>query len=804
MNVQWIINIITSDFIKETILVYGINEIFDVIKGKIISEEHTMETEFFSCLDNALSDTCIQLEWEYDSSAVVNNFLIPLTCPDTNLNKEYLFEIFKGFVGHPVTSEDLKVWTNCFLRRLASEDYSQLREYLKLRKLLDDSNTPVPYIENNDDYDEYLKYFRRRLFWGINADISLQNLYVWNTYCIGNSTNVYQDLPCLLSSFFQDKLDAFLYEKNISQYDSVMNLFIHGYPGCGKTSLVSKIASLYSKIYRHYCQFYFINMAKLDSNICINNILDKLDISEEQIKGCVLILDSIDEAVKNVENIQEILENMTAELYDMECKCIMTCRSNLININILRHSIEINLQGFSKKNALFWLNKYHMYNQDFNLVDWQKSIKKANSGILNIILIPLIFYICVVRNINIEQVDSIGKLYDILFDISRGQIATTSHRNRTNHKNDEWIKLRNLVRQISVRMYQKGYVTVDEIKEVSAESTDLEKYFGIDLYIYKSSYEVRFIHSSMWQYFFAEIIYDDIIDYDINKNIKDTVLKLSYIFITSNTLDDVTISFLQYFMDRDYWMPTSINIYINLLMGIDTCPMEREGSRFELTAMLFREMFKIVSIILDKYYKDIKKDIFAYLANDMNRNLLIKYTNSSFISPLITLKGYNLSQCKLKGINLSYTNLYGCAIRKADLKNACLRKTILTCAYLDQSNFISADFQEADLKNADLEKSMLCCCDFRNARLNGANFYEADLYCADLRGAKIEKTKFDKAKIQDCKIDVLQMRSIGIENILKNNVHVYQGEIELSNDEIEENYKELNPVSYAFWKKRLL
>ena len=68
------------------------------------------------------------------------------------------------------------------------------------------------------------------------------------------------------------------------------------------------------------------------------------------------------------------------------------------------------------------------------------------------------------------------------------------------------------------------------------------------------------------------------------------------------------------------------------------------------------------------------------------------------------------------------------------------------------------------------------------------------------------------AVFNNCIIDISQLRDlglketrgIGIQEILDYHIQVYDGKRFLSIHEIEEKYREINPVSYALWKKDIL
>lgn len=723
-------------------------------------------------------------------------YILVVSCSLTKKHIEY-FESYcneKGF-------NTVKVWTSSVIEAMLYNEYKDLLSVYFGINLLSGGNAE----DDNDDYNEYIDNYQNRIFWGRNSNISLKNLYVWNSYSIGESSLKYDDLEKLINAFFNNTIDEFLNEKNIYQYDLVNALFCKGYPGCGKTSLVTKIASLYEREYIYNCKVYFINMARFSyDQLNLENIIKKLNINKIQLKNCFLIIDSLDEALKNIRNIQESLEDVLYDLYVLGCKSIITCRSNLIEENLLRNCLCITISSFDKNAVIKWFDNYYAVDSNFNIKEWKECINGISDQISKIIFIPLILYICVVQNIEISNIRSIGQLYDILFDESNGEIAMTRHREKANYKKDDWLSVRNFVSDISVKMYQRGMLSEDDIQNNSFGTEDLKRYFGLDFYIVQEKCKLKFVHASIWQYFMAERLYNIIKSFDEYRCQEKMMLELSGIFILNKKVDNMILIFLDYFMTRDSWEVNNIDDYINSLMKVSYYSFCQLGDKFEWIATFFGELFRIVTLILEKKFKYLLKSFFPTYITGEYHDCFVRYTRSSSISPVVSLKSYQIVGCNLEGTNFAYTDLSGCVIRKSLFRSAWFNNALLSGAYADQCDFTGSNFQKADLKNIDLSYSNLCGCDFRNARLNGANLSDSKLNGADLRGAKIEKIILCNAKMYNCKIDIMQMRGLGIKEIVKYEIEVYEMNKKLTMEEIEVKYKELNPVSYAIWKKEPL
>ena len=147
------------------------------------------------------------------------------------------------------------------------------------------------------------------------------------------------------------------------------------------------------------------------------------------------------------------------------------------------------------------------------------------------------------------------------------------------------------------------------------------------------------------------------------------------------------------------------------------------------------------------------------------KEALIRYSNASQISPIIDMKGYSLMGCNLDRINFSHTNMIGCVMRNSSFRSSIFFKEILRGAYATNSNFVGTDFFEADWKNIDFTEAVLSECNFSRSRLDGANLSYANLERADLRKARIVKIQLTGTKLNNCIIDISQMRQIGLKNI---------------------------------------
>lgn len=644
---------------------------------------------------------------------------------------------------------------------------------------------------SNSFADNYLK----TLFWSNSDENTLKNLYVYNTYRFSHQAKSHDDLETLVEYFIDGRLNDFLKtSKGIQQYVPIKILLITAFPGCGKTSLISKLAYDYSKK-QH---LYFVNMADMkNSIITLATISERLSVSKSKLKHAVLILDSLDEAIKQSDNCDEVLTNLSEEFEEFDIKALITCRSNLLISDMLRSCFEIELQGFDSEKAIEWLEKYHRINSEFPFEKWEYTVSRLDSTLSKVLLIPLILYICVVRKIDITAISDIGQLYDILFDPINGQVALTGHRDYANYKSKEWKVLRKAISDSAIIMHQKGYIAKSDI--VNTDMIDLKKYLGIDFYVDVTSEQFRFVHASMWQYFVAECIYNHLKELKSTKDIQTFIDNMLEIIVPQNTIDNLTLEFVNYFMKRENWKPANANLYKHILFHISDYNITKTGNILTIISTLWRDLFKIFTHIFKHYYPNMMDTFFEDSFSEKSSDILIRCSNLTEESPIQNISGYRLKEITMNGINFSKTYMRFCSLRFSTFRNANFEEAGVSGIYADGCDMTGSSFCKASLHNANFFGATLVACDFKNAKLNGANFINANLSYADLRNAVLQKTYFDNAILDYCKISLKHLDFFNLELIAATKIAVYDEKNNLMTyEQLYEYYYSKHPVAKAF------
>ena len=712
-------------------------------------------------------------------------------------------EIAESLSKPPASKTELQqILGSLFISSLDCDDILQKPLTSEDKKFLQNSATferNLYALDNDELYEnEFIQNYKKTLFWSDSEVNTLQNLYVFNSY-VTNTGTTYNNLADLIANFLSGDFDSFL-RKTMNSFstDKIQVLLITSLPGCGKTSLISKLAFEHSNNKKTF----FINMANMiNMDINLDAIADKLCLDSEQLKDSVLILDSLDEAIKHAENTDEILQDLCEQFEENNITSIITCRSNLVHSEGIRCCFEITLNGFDTEKAKEWLNNYYKYNPNFKLDKWKATIDKLSPSITKVLLIPLMLYICVIREIDIENIKDLMQLYDILFDTVRGQIATTTHRKRVNMNSKDWKILRMQVSDIAITMFQKGYIDQNDVQTSSL--TGLQKYFGLDFYVVTSSTQIRFVHASIWQYFLAERLYKTLTSLQTIDDTQSFIDQLARIVVPEKTIDNTSLSFVEHFAKRDHWTPANPEVYKYVLLHISQYSIVHDGNNLDWISCVLRESFKLFTTVFDCYHKKLLETLFQELSTDENRDLLINCSNLTNVSPLIYTSKYVLNNLTLNRINFAYSYMKGCRLRSGCFRNANFDFANMSGSYADHGDFSGSSFRNANLGAVTFQGSTMICCDFSNARMKGADLSYADISYSDLRTATLNRrTKFDYAKLNHCKINVAQLEYFNTELVKANNIHVYDDKNkELSYDDLIKYYYEEKHPSFGAFRK---
>ena len=198
--------------------------------------------QLLHCLQEAHRQTCDSLQWEYDPDTYFCISKELLTPKNTILNEALLTNVFSKIVGNEIRKQEIDQWLYFFEKELASDEHSNLREYLKIKFLLKESSL-------SDIQLQYIERFEKVVFSNSSTNFLQYQFYIPNCYYLKDEQNTYDNLLDLIESFICDSFTEWAQNNKYVLDQNVNTLFIFGSQCTGKSTLVSKI------IYDNYSSY---------------------------------------------------------------------------------------------------------------------------------------------------------------------------------------------------------------------------------------------------------------------------------------------------------------------------------------------------------------------------------------------------------------------------------------------------------------------------------------------------------------------------------------------------------------------
>lgn len=698
---------------------------------------------------------------------------------------------------------------NIKFQRIEIDTPELIIKYINFNNNFESNNndTLEPLSKTEDIPNNYINKYEELLFG--DSYLSLKDIYIPNLYSFmgGNTEPVpYDDLFELIKHFLNNTLTAFLNEKEVSCLLKIKTLLILGYPGVGKSSLVTKI--IYDNFYNKYLpniKIRCINFSEVsfEDKFSVSTVCDKLKINRAELHNSLLIMDALDEWGVSEENCVNCINKLIDDLRAYNCKLIITCRHNYINVNEIRMSMAISLHPFSPSQVAELIAKYQEKHKEFDVVQFNNKINALNKDVAQIIMIPYILYVCIKKNIDMSKVTELGNLYDILFDGANAQAAITNYNNESRYNDLTWVELHQRITRLSILMNKSNDFSINKevLYSTFADKLISLNQFRTEFYLrVESNEKYKFIHHSIGYYFIAKELFKIIKSMLDNEKPEKLLNKLNDIFGETKKINYSIITFFKYHLKKNSFNKNEVSkvneIFLRMLeIGmVDTYSYTREGNLLLKIHSSFYNVFTILSEVLLSITSD-KINLLQKMDNDAI-SLFIKYTNI-YDSSLDCLQHYNLKNLNLEGINLVGTKLAGIMISNTILSKASLKNINIAGAYLINCKLIGANLESSNCKNTDFLDSQLIAANFKNAKLGGANFHNANLSYADLRFAGLIKTNLRYTNLWSCTISVDQLLYIDLDVVKSYNIQVFDEERKLSWVEIKEAFKKIRPVAYA-------
>ncbi len=596
-------------------------------------------------------------------------------------------------------------------------------------------------FQNNKKQD-YIKNWNSRLFLHFDNDekpITLADAFIMPDYIVHK----------FIKKIFSTKsiaLDKVI--EHFIEYDSSSTLLITGVPGIGKSSITSWIAQKYEA--DDNCiilRFRDWEREELEEGV-FKAICDMLECKKRDLNGKVIILDGFDE-IKCLDRRDYLLYGFLNDINDLEkLKIIITSRLSYINWENFYNVIELSPFGIYK------IIKF------CNLITGvELSEKMIDTNNLDVLGIPVILYMAIMSNINLNDNATKPELYNRIF-AEKGGLFDRFYDGITEYGKGTQI-LRNpqniksyleFLRDIAFKMFYKNSLTLMKEEYQIPKLAFQGNFVSILEFPIKYLFEniknnIEFVHQSIYEYFIADYIFSVI------NNELENVEKIGLAACLGNMLKYKRLSkeiceFLKYKISK-----SELKNKFDIISGTFQS-MLRDGMLYHVIGdnknivkyemNVFANMLEIIHLW--------EFDILVVKCELINDYL--RYTHdkpidlSKFYFEGKELIGLSLVQANLRNINFANIRAVNADLRGADLTDANLyeanlysanlKMAILSGAILYEANLQESNLQNADLIGADLREAYLCKANLRDALLVDAKLADTDMTDAVISQSQVD------------------------------------------------------------------
>lgn len=552
----------------------------------------------------------------------------------------------------------------------------------------------------DDDYNYYINKWYGNLFLHSNKndiDLTLAETFIMPDYSFDGIR--YKDL--------NKKLDEFI----LWGINNI--LVIRGTPGIGKSSLVSYIAYKYQEV----IDILFIRYDKKESEII--DLISNLE-------KVILIVDS-------PMDIKKYLE--LSKIYPI--RVLMLTRESVDEENI------ITLEPFSREQ----INLY--YNRILKI----DPLPSVNIELLGNPLLLYIFISYGIENLNIDNLyDNVFGLYAGIYNREISQTSFIKTHDIEKIKKDFYL----IYCRIAYNMFnenrnwleQKEFFSI--VKNICVSDNFLD---NTNILIFNDK-RIEFIHKTIYEYYVASFIYDNINEPILQGN-KEKVANILGEIFSQNILSKEILNFLRLKISsnkiKNFFRNTLDTFEIVLQNGMSYYSNKPFLCAIKCEINIFCNMLEFIHLWESENIEIKNKQEFIFYIKHASLSRIILNLSK------INLNNVDLSECNLSNADLSYADLSGselsgCKMVKADLYRANLRQTNLvgvnfTQANLEQTYMKGANITNAEFQYAYLHYTELETCNFANSNFLGANVKGIGAIKTDSRVKNLFKKEGEKPKV---------------------------------------------------------
>ena len=664
--------------------------------------------------------------------------------------------------------------------------------------------------EFKDTKTEYVDKWNERLFLHRkpeDEELTLHNTYIPTLYNIIRPEDERTILP-------QDNLN----EKLEQFYDYGKSLLLIGSPGIGKTSVVCYLADKYKNdpdvIILRFSDWSEEEWTgyenKRHGSILMKAITSKLECSEKDLRNKLLILDGFDE-IKYYSCDYDILKSFILQIRNIKgFRVIITSRDNYIKIERVKFQNVIKLCPFNDDKIKKYAEK---------VLHYDKFVTKK-LGDTEVYGIPVILYMALTTGIDITDETNRCSAYEKIFSLDSGifdRFATESDPGYDECASHDISFVKEAFYDILCKtayvMFEnanKGiFIDRGKYKEVINEvgskmpcKTSLWYDFPIDN-LYDKGDRIEFVHKSIYEYFTAMYLYENIINHtlrdvnnsdllqDINIFVNEEIIKKGKYLLASHfkrgALSKEILEYLKYKIIKDgykslgniYFTKVFNDMVINGMMSsYEYC---KDGYSLEKECTIFSNMLEFLHLWIDTDKEVIKFDkasvwkISVYIklcSNLRNKTLNDPYQKPWFMTAtsMLNLSNFDLSECDLSNITLE----------EANFSNSILKKANFNSSVLIGSNFENANLFKAHMNKAKLQHTRFCYSgavktDFTDADMSNANFQCSSVDDAILTGAKTDGAIFKDVSGMETAIYTTEYEGMALSDYTWEGINIHEG-----------------------------
>jgi len=476
-------------------------------------------------------------------------------------------------------------------------------------------------------------------------------------------------------------------------------LLIEGVAGSGKTTLISKISTMY-----YFDDFYYISLKELIHEIkagngFLNCISHKYNIDPYK-ENLVFLFDGFDE-IANIIDRDNFLDDLQS-LVERKSKIVMTSRPGNFNYINLTY-MKLTLYPFDNLQIKQWIQ---LYSNKKNLsIDKYTIIRSVGleNKMNDLLRIPIILYFVISLELDITQIKNKGNLFDEVFDKLKNDKSE-----RTKHLIDKHYEIASMV-SINMELNNTTTMLVGDIDKLFSNINEPNYhnfYSSVLAEFIEGTYEICFIHKSIQDYFASKYLYNIIL--------LENKEKLTELLTTHKFLYDV-FEYISYFFNETKIKTLFLKEYIkyNKIYSTET--------GVKLTNYVDNVLVICDIILHDKLNNLLAEEEFSLLVNN--------YLNSC--RGVITTPAF-LSKIKCNCVEISSNKIVGASIFGSDFNNVQFDNVLFFDSNIyDNTSFNHCEFKHSIFDNCYLENIIFRTCDLSTsiieANLTGVQFLETTL-----------------------------------------------------------------------------